>query len=134
MLAGHPEGHPGLGKSPKKTMSLLSAKVQAAVSAGHSVAIASQFCFDAKILVRWLARTRKAVAAAVDAAIAEGAPEPAPPRYFVGVPGPTKPSKLRRIAEICEVPSLFLGTRSPAAACNPPSEIETCADVLPRQA
>ena len=92
-------------------MSLLSAKVQAAVSAGHSVAIASQFCFDAKILVRWLARTRKAVAAAVDAAIAEGAPEPAPPRYFVGVPGPTKPSKLRRIAEICEVPSLFLGTR-----------------------
>ena len=30
--------------------------------------------------------------------------------YHVGIPGPTKLSKLQRIAEICEVPSLFLGS------------------------
>lgn len=110
VLAGHPEGHPGLGKSSKKTMRLLSTKVHAAVTAGHSVAVASQFCFDAQILVRWLAHTRAAVNDAIANAVEEGAPEPTHPRYYIGVPGPTKPSKLRRIAEICEVPSLFLGS------------------------
>eukprot|EP01043_Picozoa_sp_COSAG02_P043909 COSAG02_NODE_3866_length_6121_cov_318.011956_2_plen_482_part_00 len=110
VLAGHPEGHPGLGKSSKKTMRLLSTKVHAAVTAGHSVAVASQFCFDAQVLVRWLAHTRAAVNDAIANAVEEGAPEPTHPRYYIGVPGPTKPSKLRRIAEICEVPSLFLGS------------------------
>ncbi len=110
VLAGHPEGHPGLGKGSKKTMQLLSTKVHAATTAGHSVAVASQFCFDAQILVRWLAHTRAAVHDAIATAVGEGAPEPIPPRYYIGVPGPTKPSKLRRIAEICEVPSLFLGS------------------------
>ena len=87
VLAGHPEGHPGLGKNVKKTMGLLAAKVQAAVTAGHSVAIASQFCFDTQVLIRWLSRAREAVHAAIVAAVDEGAPEPRPPRYYIGVPG-----------------------------------------------
>lgn len=110
VLAGHPEGHPGLGKSSKTTMQVLSMKVQAAVTAGHSVAVASQFCFDTQKLIRWLKQTRKTVADAIAIAVDEGAPEPKPARYYIGVPGPTKPSKLRRIADICEVPSLFLGS------------------------
>ena len=42
--AGHPEGHPGLAKDPAATTAVLAAKVQAAVEAGHTVAVASQVC------------------------------------------------------------------------------------------
>jgi hypothetical protein len=79
------------------------------VAVGHTVAVASQFCFDAAVLTGWLARTRAAVDVAV-ARAAQGAVAVPPVVYHIGVPGPTKPSKLKRIAEICEVPSLFLNS------------------------
>ena len=111
VLAGHPEGHPGLGKDPAATTALLAGKAGAAVAAGHTVAVASQFCFDAQVLTRWLSRTHAAVLSSMLAGVTEdGAPEPSAVTYHIGVPGPTKTGKLKRIAEICEVPSLFLGS------------------------
>jgi 5,10-methylenetetrahydrofolate reductase len=107
VLAGHPEGHPGLGKDAEATTAMLAAKVSTAVAAGHTVSVASQFCFDTTTLISWLERTRTAVGEAVAAA---GGRAAGSVRYFVGVPGPTRVSKLQRIAEICEVPSLFLGS------------------------
>ena len=85
------------------------------MAAGHRVAVASQFCFDATTLISWLERTRAAVSAAIAAAQGgfgggEGEAGGGSVTYYVGVPGPTKPGKLERIAEICEVPSLFLGS------------------------
>ena len=123
VLPGHPEGHPGLAKDRAASTALLAAKVATAVTAGHTVSVASQFCFDATTLISWLELTREAVSEALTAAAAaQQQGEGADPRddhtytsntrvtYHVGIPGPTKLSKLQRIAEICEVPSLFLGS------------------------
>eukprot|EP01048_Picozoa_sp_COSAG05_P022760 COSAG05_NODE_4672_length_1415_cov_2.345745_3_plen_107_part_01 len=100
---GTPRGIPGWPRTVRP----------AAVTAGHTVSVASQFCFDATTLISWLELTREAVSEAVTAAAAaQQQGEGSDPRdeqytsnrvtYHVGIPGPTKLSKLQRIAEICE--------------------------------
>lgn len=104
LLAGHPEGHPGLGRCPEKTMAVLLEKAERLMAGGRSVGVASQICFDAELAVEWIERTRtKLHALAVRYAVP-------PPVMHVGVPGPTKASRLKRIAEMCEVSSLFIGS------------------------
>lgn len=114
VLAGHPEGHPGLGKDAASTAKVLAEKVEAALRAGHAVAVATQFCFNAQRLVAWLDCTRRQLNTLVARVAATWSADVAPPvmqiQYFIGLPGPTKRKKLQRIAKICEVPSLFLGS------------------------
>ena len=62
MLAGHPEGHPGLGNDAARTAALLEGKVETALRAGHTVSVVSQLCFDGGLLLSWLAKTRTALA------------------------------------------------------------------------
>jgi hypothetical protein len=117
VLAGHPEGHPGLGRSPSLTAAALEAKAAAALAAGLDVTVASQFCLDAAKLVAWLAATREQLRTCAAAAAAAEARADAsrPPRvdFRVGVAGPVGGAKLARIAKICDVPSLVLAP-SPA--------------------
>ena len=134
MIAGHPEGHPGLGFDKRKTAELLERKVRAAViEQGYTeVTIVSQLCFDPPTLLEWLHSTRTQLAGLVGAieaetaasqqqwptaataaapASAEGvggasvAPSRVRLRYYVGVPGPTAAGRLKRVAQICEVAS-----------------------------
>ena len=92
VLAGHPEGHPGLGRSPSLTAAALEAKAAAALAAGLDVTVASQFCLDAAKLVAWLAATREQLRTCAAAAAAAEARADAsrPPRvdFRVGVAGP----------------------------------------------
>ena len=98
VLPGHPEGHPGLAKDRAASTALLAGKVATAVTAGHTVSVASQFCFDATTLISWLELTREAVSEAVTAAAAaqqqgEGADRRGDQyasnrvTYHVGIPG-----------------------------------------------
>eukprot|EP01043_Picozoa_sp_COSAG02_P041428 COSAG02_NODE_3433_length_6750_cov_29.777477_2_plen_507_part_00 len=135
MLAGHPEGHPGLGFDKCKTAELLERKVRAAVveQGYREISVVSQLCFDSATLLDWLDSTRSqlgALVAAIEAEELETATTvggdategstvsavdlAARPlrstahirlRYYVGVPGPTAAGRLRRVAEICEVTS-----------------------------
>lgn len=101
-LAGHPDGHPALGNHEGSTTWMLVGKAERLLCAGFDVVVATQFCFDARLLVGWLRRTRQALLLLPGA---EG-------RVFfrLGVPGPTPRKRLERIASICEVPSLFLSS------------------------
>lgn len=103
VLAGHPEGHPGLGRSPEATRTLLLSKAERLMAAGRSVGVASQLCFDAEQVIAWVERTRHDLAQ-----LHRRYPDVPPPTVHVGVHGPTKASRLGRIASICEVSSLFL--------------------------
>lgn len=102
VVGGHPDGHPGLGKSVSKTADALHAKLTALTASGHAISIATQFSFDANAVLGWLHETRRFVATLGPAAVGAGV------TYHIGVYGPTKFKKLRRIAEICEVPSLAM--------------------------
>lgn len=101
-LAGHPDGHPALGNHEGATRSMLVGKAQRLLAAGFDVVVATQFCFDARLLVGWLRRTRQALL------ILPGAKGRV--SFRLGVPGPTPRKRLERIASICEVPSLFLSS------------------------
>ena len=87
MLAGHPEGHPGLGNDAARTAALLEGKVATALRAGHTVSVVSQLCFDGGLLLSWLAKTRTALAQLAGEVAAElGGETPAikcltPPNY-----------------------------------------------------
>lgn len=61
VLAGHPEGHVGLGGCRVATRELLISKVREASAQGLEVAVATQLCFDGDALTRWLAETRALV-------------------------------------------------------------------------
>mmetsp|Transcript_9538 Transcript_9538/g.24241 ORF Transcript_9538/g.24241 Transcript_9538/m.24241 type:complete len:366 (+) Transcript_9538:1889-2986(+) len=57
-VGGYPEGHPGLGFDAAKTAALLEGKVRCLLEDGFDVIVATQFCFDAGQLLRWVAHTR----------------------------------------------------------------------------
>lgn len=101
-LAGHPDGHPALGNHEEATRLMLVNKVQHVLAAGLDVVVATQFCFDARLLMVWLRRTRQALLSLPGA---KGRV-----CFRIGVPGPTPKKRLERIASICEVPSLFLSS------------------------
>lgn len=103
-LAGHPDGHPALNWDADGTVALLVEKARPLLDAGFDVMLATQFCFDARKLIIWLERTRRALGKL----LVEW-----PGRkvtFHIGVPGPTPRKKLERIAKICEVPSLFISS------------------------
>lgn len=108
-LAGHPDGHPALGSNTVATLNVLVEKARLLLAAGMNVTVVSQFCFDARKLVKWLKRTRTALKKLV-AEIAEHSPIRCEVTFRIGLPGPTPRKKLERIAAICEVPSLFLSS------------------------
>jgi hypothetical protein len=95
--------HPGLGRGVDATRALLLSKAERLMASGRSVGVASQLCFDAELMVSWLERTRRELGA-----IAARYPSVAPPTLHVGLYGPTRASRLQRIASICEVSSFFL--------------------------
>lgn len=130
MLAGHPEGHPGLGFDKHRTAELLKRKVRIAVEQGYrEISIVSQLCFDPTTLLDWLDTTHNQLGALVAAFEAEELTATTPGdaakgstatdtclavdslrttahvrlRYYVGVPGPTPAGRLQRVAEICKV-------------------------------
>lgn len=113
-LAGHPDGHPGLGWDKAATNGLLIDKVSTVFRSGLNVAIATQFCFDARKLVRWLAGMRQEIRRVLSQLEPElpESPDAASRRvvFHIGIPGPTSRKKLERIAKICEVPSLFISS------------------------
>ena len=118
IVGGHPDGHPGLGKSVSRTASVLHAKLTALSADGHQIAIATQFSFDTHSVLSWLHETRRFVATLATV----GSDARQRPTYHIGVYGPTRVKKLRRIAEICEVPSLALSSLSLFDACDPSHE------------
>lgn len=112
VVAGHPDGHPAFGDGSPETSKILLQKAELVYRAGMQLAVATQFCFDARKLVGWLRKTRAALvelAAGVRLETPDAAPRP-PVIFHVGVPGPTPGKKLERIATMCEVPSLFLSS------------------------
>jgi methylenetetrahydrofolate reductase (NADPH) len=85
-ISGYPEGHPDF--SHEKLWQALRDKRQALTDLGHSYDIVTQFGFDARPVLDWLARLR-------DSGIT------APVR--VGVPGPASVKTLLRFAARCGV-------------------------------
>lgn len=109
-LAGHPDGHPGLAWNPEATLAVLLEKARAVLEVGLNVAVATQFCFDARKLMRWLQTTRGALRALRADTSSLGSVT-----FCIGVPGPTPRKKLERISKICEVPSIFISSAFEAA-------------------
>jgi hypothetical protein len=96
---------------------MLASKVEMVLRNGQDAAIATQFCFDARQFIRWLDSTRHALSTVVSKVQMGGQVERGESgansrriTYHLGVFGPTPSAKLKRIASICEVPSLFLGS------------------------
>merc|ERR1712217_279116 len=58
-IAGHPDGHPALGRNASATMALLIAKARPLLLAGIDVMVTSQFCLDVQNLLRWLHQARE---------------------------------------------------------------------------
>jgi len=85
-IAGYPEGHPKL--SPETLDRALAAKVEAAEQTGLTVAIVTQFCFDARAIMSWIKRLR-----------AQGFEHP----VRVGMAGPASFTALMRYARLCGV-------------------------------
>lgn len=108
-LAGHPDGHPGLGWDTAATAAALLAKARPLLEVGLNVVVATQFCFDARKLIKWLQRTRSAFKKLLDD-IASSVEAPGRVSFCIGLPGPTPRKKLERIAQICEVPSIFISS------------------------
>ncbi|CAJ1422024.1 unnamed protein product, partial [Effrenium voratum] len=97
-LAGLPDSPPWPGWDEKVATRVLLEKVRLVLEAGLKAEVASQFCFNPRQLVHWLRET----ATALEAEGLHGV------TFRVGVAGPTRLKRLRRIAEICEVPADFL--------------------------
>jgi len=108
-LAGHPDGHPALGSDVEATLGVLVEKARLLLASGMHVVVVSQFCFDARKLVKWLKRTRT-VLKKLAVEISEHGSSRCGVTFRIGLPGPTPRKKLERIASICEVPSLFLAS------------------------
>lgn len=105
-LAGHPDGHAGLANCPEATARLLESKVEMLLRDGHDVGVCAQFCFDPRTMISWLHRTRNCISEVMK----KNGFSSRSVTYHVSVPGPTPRAKLKRISEICAVPSLFLGS------------------------
>jgi methylenetetrahydrofolate reductase (NADPH) len=85
-IAGYPDGHPRL--SQQELDRALSEKVAIAAQIGLSINIVTQFCFDAKPIVGWIARLREF-----------GIENP----VRIGLAGPTNVASLLRYARRCGV-------------------------------
>ena len=85
-IAGYPEGHPRISQDALDRS--LAAKAEAAEQTGLSVHIVTQFAFDARIILAWLARLRDL-----------GIEHP----VQIGMAGPTSLSTLLRYAHRCGV-------------------------------
>jgi methylenetetrahydrofolate reductase (NADPH) len=85
-LAGYPDGHPRL--SPQELDRALTEKIEIAAQMGLAVHIVTQFCFDARPVVAWIARLRDF-----------GAEIP----VRIGLAGPTSFAALLRYARRCGV-------------------------------
>ena len=85
-IAGYPDGHPKIG--PDQLKRALAEKIAAAEATGLAVEIVTQFCFDARRLLDYVAQLR-----------AYGFEQP----VRVGLAGPTSLSSLLRYASRCGV-------------------------------
>ncbi len=85
-IAGYPDGHPRIG--PNELNRALAEKIAAAEATGLTVEIVTQFCFDARAMLDYVARLR-----------AFGIEHP----LRIGLAGPTSISALLRYASRCGV-------------------------------
>jgi methylenetetrahydrofolate reductase (NADPH) len=85
-IAGYPDGHPKIG--PDELRRALAEKVAAAEATGLAIEIVTQFCFDARSMLDYVARLR-----------AFGFEQP----VRIGLAGPTSLSSLLRYASRCGV-------------------------------
>jgi len=85
-VAGYPDGHPKIG--PDELRRALAEKIAAAEATGLAVEIVTQFCFDARTMLDYVARLR-----------AFGFEQP----VRIGLAGPTSLSSLLRYASRCGV-------------------------------
>jgi methylenetetrahydrofolate reductase (NADPH) len=85
-IAGYPEGHPKIGND--ELFKALAEKITAAEATGLTVEIVTQFCFDARAILDYVARLR-----------AFGFEQP----LRIGLVGPTSLSALLRYAGRCGV-------------------------------
>jgi methylenetetrahydrofolate reductase (NADPH) len=85
-IAGYPDGHPKIG--PDELQRALAEKIAAAEATGLAVEIVTQFCFDARTILDYVARLR-----------AFGFEQP----VRAGLAGPTSLSALLRYASRCGV-------------------------------
>ena len=85
-IAGYPDGHPRIGADALERS--LQDKIAAAEAAGLAVDIVTQFCFDARTILDYIARLR-----------ASGVAHP----VRIGLAGPTGPASLLRYASRCGV-------------------------------
>eukprot|EP00434_Breviolum_minutum_P032872 symbB.v1.2.029075.t1/scaffold3147.1/size62449/3 len=87
----------------KAAMKVLVDKARLVLQAGLQVVVATQFCFNPRHLLRWLRNATSALEELQEDLGVENQVH-----FRIGVPGPTGLQKLRRIAEICQVPQDFL--------------------------
>ena len=85
-IAGYPDGHPRLSQQDLDRS--LADKIRAAETTGMAVHIVTQFCFEARAVLEWIARLRDF-----------GAEQP----VRVGLAGPTNLATLLRYARRCSV-------------------------------
>jgi methylenetetrahydrofolate reductase (NADPH) len=85
-IAGYPDGHPRIGAD--ELDRALKDKIAAAEAAGLAVEIVTQFCFEARAILDYIARLR-----------ASGVAHP----VRIGLAGPTGPASLLRYASRCGV-------------------------------
>lgn len=102
-LAGLPDSPQWRGWSEKAATKVLVDKARLVLQAGLKVVVATQFCFNPRHLLQWL---RDATAALEELQKELGVAHRV--SFRIGVPGPTRLRKLRRIADICQVPRDFL--------------------------
>jgi methylenetetrahydrofolate reductase (NADPH) len=86
-IAGYPDGHPSL--SEQELDRILVQKIVAAERSGLVVHIATQFCFSAETIIKWLHKLR-------DRGIGNA--------VRIGLPGPADVAILTRYARSCGVP------------------------------
>jgi len=102
-LAGLPDSPQWSGWSEEAAMKVLVDKARLVLQAGLQVVVATQFCFNPRHLLRWLRNATSALEELQEDLGVENQVH-----FRIGVPGPTGLQKLRRIAEICQVPQDFL--------------------------
>jgi len=101
-LAGLPDSPTWRGWNEQVATKVLLEKVRLGLEAGLDVEVVTQFCFNPSKLLRWLTRMSSAMEE-----LRLGFGNDRSTRLCVGLPGPTKHSRLLRISEICQVPSSY---------------------------
>ncbi|CAK9088743.1 5 [Durusdinium trenchii] len=129
-LAGLPDSPKWRGWNEKAATKVLVDKARLILHAGLQVVVATQFCFNPRQLLQWL---RKTSAALKDLERELGRSNSV--SFRIGVPGPTSLAKLRRIADLCQVPGDFLYPGMfdlvlQGATRVPPEDLENSTDIL----